>query len=266
MKTKLSHPYYQIGETFGSRELIQSYIGSGTMDSQFDFNLYFDAREVFGKDDISFKRLQSSLLETFSYYGSHSTMGNITGNHDLVRFMGLASKAVKWDEDGKEAGYARKIEVIDTTAYAKLSSMTAFLMTIPGVPIIYYGDEMGQVGAGDPDCRRMMRFEGWNALETRTKKRAEQLTALRNSHIELTYGEFIPLDVTDDTWVFARYYMGKIAIVAFNKSNKTSSITAQIPDFLMKSDLKAAFGNTFKMDGKTLTIEIPAHGFEVLSY
>ncbi|HPH83084.1 MAG TPA: alpha-amylase family glycosyl hydrolase, partial [Flavobacteriales bacterium] len=30
---------YQIGETFGSRELIGSYIGSGMLDAQFDFNL-----------------------------------------------------------------------------------------------------------------------------------------------------------------------------------------------------------------------------------
>jgi cyclomaltodextrinase / maltogenic alpha-amylase / neopullulanase len=266
MKTRLGRPYYQIGETFGSRELIQSYIGSGTMDAQFDFNLYFDAREVFGKDDVSFQRLQNSLLETFSYYGSHSTMGNITGNHDLVRFMGLASKAVKWDEDGKEAGYARKIEVIDTTAFAKMSSLTAFLMTIPGVPIIYYGDEIGQVGAGDPDCRRMMRFEGWNALETRTKKRAEALTALRNSHLEMTYGEFIPLTVTDDTWVFARYYMGKISIVAFNKGNTEATITTELPDYLILNGLDAKFGSKYKTDGKKLTITVAPHAFEVITY
>jgi cyclomaltodextrinase / maltogenic alpha-amylase / neopullulanase len=266
MKTRINKPYYQIGETFGSRELIQSYIGSGTMDSQFDFNLYFDAREVFGKDDVSFERLQSSLLETFSYYGSHSTMGNITGNHDLVRFMGLASKSVKWDEDGKEAGYARKIEVKDTTAFAKLSSLTAFLMTIPGVPIIYYGDEMGQVGAGDPDCRRMMRFDGWNALETRTKKRAEMLTALRNTHIELTYGEFIPLAVSADTWAFARYYMGKTSIVLFNKGDKATDIRTELPAFLDLKGAKAVFGNKFGYMKNMLNANIPAHGFEVITY
>lgn len=32
-------------------------------------------------------------------------------------------------------------------------------MTIPGIPIIYYGDEYGLPGAGDPDNRRMMQFE-----------------------------------------------------------------------------------------------------------
>ena len=37
---------YQIGETFGSRQLIGSYVGSGMIDAQFDFNFYFDARFV----------------------------------------------------------------------------------------------------------------------------------------------------------------------------------------------------------------------------
>jgi len=50
-------PILQIGETFGSRELIGSYIGSGMMDGKFDFNLYFDARNVFALDSEEFDRL-----------------------------------------------------------------------------------------------------------------------------------------------------------------------------------------------------------------
>ncbi|NJN44045.1 MAG: alpha-amylase, partial [Anaerolineae bacterium] len=38
-----------------------------------------------------------------------------------------------------------------------------FQMTIPGAPNIYYGDEIGMTGAGDPDCRRAFR---WDQPET----------------------------------------------------------------------------------------------------
>ena len=67
-KIKTSFPnksVYQIGETFGSRELIESYVSTGQLDGQFDFNLYFDSREVFANDSISFKRLHGSLMQTF---------------------------------------------------------------------------------------------------------------------------------------------------------------------------------------------------------
>ncbi|MBC8047025.1 MAG: alpha-amylase, partial [Fimbriimonadaceae bacterium] len=91
IKTEIEIPQqrniYQIGETFGSRELIGSYLGSGLLNAQFDFNLYFDARSVFANDDVSFERLSSSLHETFDYYSWHHVMGNITGNHDMARFI-----------------------------------------------------------------------------------------------------------------------------------------------------------------------------------
>ena len=45
---------YQIGETFGSRELIGSYISNDKLDGQFDFNLYFDSRLVFADDSTGF--------------------------------------------------------------------------------------------------------------------------------------------------------------------------------------------------------------------
>ncbi len=257
---------YQIGETFGSRELIQSYIGNGMLDAQFDFNLYFDAREVFGKDGVPFSRLQNSLTETFSYFGNHSTMGNITGNHDLVRFMGLASNAVKWDEDGKEAGYARKIEVKDAIGYNRLQMLTAFLMTVPGVPILFYGDEIGMVGAGDPDNRRMMRFDNLNKSETQTKAIATQLSLLRKTHLEMTYGDFIPLANTADTWSYSRTYMGKTSVIVFNKGTKPTNISIKLPEYLGQTPNKPQFGNTISVENNSIKLTLPAYSFEVITY
>lgn len=156
---------YQIGESFGSRELIGSYLGSGLLNAQFDFNIYFDARSAFAIDDVSFEMMENSLQTTFDYYGYHHTMGNISGNHDLPRFISYAGKGLQWDEDEKEAGWSRNIEVVDTIGYYKLKMLRTFNATIPGIPITYYGDEIGMPGAGDPDNRRMMRFDSLSAHE-----------------------------------------------------------------------------------------------------
>ena len=57
-----------------------------------------------------------------------------------------ASNSLSFDEDEKEAGWKRNLEIIDTIGYNKLKMLTAFISTIPGIPVIYYGDEIGMVG------------------------------------------------------------------------------------------------------------------------
>jgi glycosidase len=56
---------------------------------------------------------------------------NLLGSHDTPRFISLAGG--------------------DATA---LRLATLIQMTLPGVPCIYYGDEVGLEGREDPDCRR----------------------------------------------------------------------------------------------------------------
>ena len=81
---------------------------TGQLDGQFDFNLYFDSRNVFAKDNSNFNDLHSSLMQSFKYYGDHSLMGNITGNHDIPRFISYASNGLSFNEDEKEAGGLEK--------------------------------------------------------------------------------------------------------------------------------------------------------------
>ena len=50
----------------------------------------------------------------------------------------------------------------DARSYELLGVSFGVLMTSPGIPLIYYGDEIGLAGGGDPDNRRMM---PWNDNE-----------------------------------------------------------------------------------------------------
>lgn len=254
---------YQIGETFGNNELISSYLGNGLLDAQFNFNLYFDTRDQFAGDKTDLTILSNSLRQSFSYFGYNNTMGNITGNHDLTRFMGLASKAVKFDEDPKEAGYKRDIEIIDSTAYDKLQSMTAFIMTIPGIPIVYYGDEIGMVGAGDPDNRRPMRFSGLNNRELITKEVCANLATLRKNHMALLFGNFNILKSEKEALVYSRDYLNDHVWVAFNTSDKAYTLELNVP--ANKQTKIESFSKTKAQlkEGK-LVFSIPSHGFEII--
>ena len=246
---------YQIGETFGSRELIGSYISSDKLDGQFDFNLYFDARLVFADDSTGFPKLYNSLMESFEYYSNHSLMGNISGNHDIPRFISYASKALSFIEDEKEAGWTRNVDIIDTIGYNKLKLLSAFNLTIPGVPIIYYGDEIGMVGAGDPDNRRPMIFEGLNKQQEDVKKTIKKLFSLRANNIALTYGEFNLIHISNNVFVYERVYLNNKVIVMLNKSKKAITLP-QIKEI-------RSYENHFNSTTQNKQIVLPPYSFDI---
>lgn len=262
---KTGKQVYQVGETYGSRELIASYMNSGMLDSQFDFGMYDAAVNAFGQN-TSFEGLRDQLQESFNYYGFHNLMGYISGNHDKARFITLTSGEVKWSEDAKLAGWTREIENPKAFAYKRLDMLHAWNMTIPGIPVTYQGDEFGQPGANDPDNRRWMVFEEENllALQMESRTTFSSLTKIRNSSLPLLYGDFQFHKVQDDVLVYSRAYFDQQVIVIFNKSDKTQHIEVELREGIDYSNLSEQFGNQFEVHGNFLQITLPSNTFEIL--
>ncbi len=63
----------------------------------------------------------------------------------------------------------------------KLRILLTMQMTLPGAPMIYYGDEVGLPGETDPDCRRCFPWDEtrWN---TQVVTATRELIALRRAH------------------------------------------------------------------------------------
>ncbi len=257
---------YQVGETYGSRELISSYINSGMLDAQFDFGMYDAAVNAFGQN-TSFTGLRDQLQESFNYYGYHNLMGYISGNHDKARFITYTSGEVAWGEDAKLAGWTREIGDPQEFAYDKLSMLHAWNLTIPGIPVTYQGDEYGQPGANDPDNRRWMEFgeEELNAFELRNRTIYGMLTDLRNSSLPLLYGDFKFHLTEDDILSYSRAYFNHQVVVVFNKSGRTQNVSVSLRDDFDYSALEATFSNGFEVNGTELSIQLPANSFEILT-
>ena len=256
---------YQIGETYGSPKLIAGYLTSGMLDGQFDFNVFDIANTTFaGVGGSNLKQVETILRSSFYTYGSHNLMGYISGNHDKPRFMAYASGDLKFGEDAKAAGWNREIGITDSTAYNKLLLFHTFNLTIPGVPVIFYGDEIGLTGGNDPDCRRMMRFDGWNKRETALWDGLAKLTQLRKNHPVLVYGDFINISNTGDTWVYVRKYFDREALVFINNSAENRTFEVEVPAVLKAANLKATFGGLFTISDHKVKLSIPAYSSEVL--
>jgi len=257
---------YQIGETFGGREMLQTYINSGIHDGQFSFNLYYELRTAFLYDNSHFEKLVTSLKQDLSSFGYHNLMGNITGNHDMPRFISYAGEDLWMNQNGEHEGWNRHITVKNPIGYKKLQLLVAFIATIPGIPVIFYGDEFGLAGAGDPDNRRPMRFIGLSEHEEETLENTKYLMKFRASHMALMYGDFFVLKTEQAQLVYIRSYFNSIAIVLFNKSQEDVEINFEVPINLSENIFTCERNNHFTQNGNKFSVKLPAYSYEILSY
>jgi len=127
--------------------------------------------------------------------------------------------------------------------------MALFQMTYVGAPMIYYGTEAGMWGADDPDCRKPMLWKDLSYKNERSHPFGLQrpddpnvfnedlfrwyakLIRIRNIHIELRRGTFVPLVVDDasDIFSFERRLEGNRTVVVLNNSDELKKIRIPIP-------------------------------------
>ena len=230
-------PFYAVGETYtggDGYELIMRYVSDHELHGQFDFPLLYPIREVFGKEG-SFRALEEAVRRSETAYGeAYTWMSPFLGNHDIPRFA-TESLGNDWDPwssslDVMAQGPASSIEDAQWNLINRMSLGFAFLLTQPGIPLVYYGDEIGLAGSGDPDNRRMMDWE-WNAAQRELFERVAALGRARQDQEPLRRGARRELYVDDTLYVYARHQgPGEVVIVAMNKGPSRQEAIAIPPD------------------------------------
>ena len=105
---------------------------------------------------------------------------------------------------------------------ASVELATLLLLTFPGAPSIYYGDEVGIGGGLDPHSRRSFPLEkNWDLEFLHCHK---QLIALRHSYPALRIGHYKIVFAQGQTYVFARTLGSSELIVAINAGTASASV------------------------------------------
>jgi len=113
---------------------------------------------------------------------------------------------------------------------AALRQAVLFLMTMPGAPCIYYGDEIGLSAAGDPHCREAFPWDE-DEWDTDLLSFYRAATALRHRHEVLRTGRVEVLRATGRTLVVRRTLGDQTAIVAFNAGSTAADVEVEAADF-----------------------------------
>ena len=139
---------------------------------------------------------------------------------------------------------------------ASLKLAWLFMLTFPGAPCIYYGDEVGVDGEHDPDCRKSFPWDEskWNRDLLDYLKSA---ISLRKTHPSLRRGTFSRLWSTDGVYAFGRALEGESLIVALNASDEPRRVEVQSE---AKKKPKALFGQPADVESShgKLRFVIPA--------
>ncbi|KAB8145193.1 maltodextrin glucosidase [Chloroflexia bacterium SDU3-3] len=101
---------------------------------------------------------------------------------------------------------------------AKLQVARALLYAFPGVPCIYYGDEVGLEGGTDPDNRRPMPWDEsrWNAAVLDFERK---LTRIRRSSPALRHGGFQLVHAHGQTVAFLREVLDERVLVVARRAD-----------------------------------------------
>ncbi len=223
-------PFYTVGETYTFTDghgLIMEYVADYELHGQFDFPLLYPIRDVFGKDAMGFQGLEAAVKISESVYGDfYEWMSPFLGNHDIPRFVteALGNDPNPWDQSIDVMANAPEDTITDVqwNVINRMSMGFAFLLSQPGIPLMYYGDEVGLAGSGDPDNRRMMDWT-WNAGQRELHSRVKTLGQARQALAPLRRGTRKELWVDDTMYVYARIIgPGDVVVVAMNKGDARS--------------------------------------------
>ncbi len=225
-------PFYLVGETIDSRKRIMEFVSPAGLDGQFDFPLYWGIKATFGQGTDGFDRVEAELARGEREYPEDALHSTLLGNHDFSRFMAYADNAFAGNRDEKEAAWSDTPVVRVAASYEKLKMAWTFLFSNPGLPMIYYGDEIGMTGAHDPDNRRPMRFgDDVMAPERSVMDHVARLTAARRAHPALSRGPRRSLLVERDRYAYLRTWFGDASVSAWNRSNAPKTFTLDVaPD------------------------------------
>ena len=251
-----------IGEVFHPDPSVTSFFVGGVrrydgidsgLSTVFDFPMFFTLRDILLKN-APVGRI-ADVLRHDTLYVHPEMLVPFFANHDVPRFSSA---------EGSSA--------------AKLKLAFGLTLTLRGIPEIYYGDEIGMQGGGDPDNRRDFPG-GWigdtNDAFTEAGRTREQrdifacvqgLLRIRREHEALRDGKQWHLASGESSYVFLRESEEERIVVAFNNAAQRKDLKIPLDGTPIQKveEISRLFGEAdAELAEKELRISMPAQSLSI---
>jgi glycosidase len=232
VRARFDHPgnrTFLLGENFTGPygfELLQYELGPGGLDSEFHFPLMWSLRAAIAEGVAPLSAIDATWHRgEVSWAGSGAVMSTMIGNHDVARFASDSAGDV-----GGDPWTPAAVPAVVSTVYARQIMALGAVLTLPGAPVVYYGDELAMVGHADPDSRRVMPAEASLTPAQRTTRDAIQaLGRARACAPALRRGTYRTLFTDAEHLVFARELPGADTAVVVLTRSDTEPLTVALP-------------------------------------
>lgn len=218
-----------------------------------DFPLMYQLSSVVDEEtdewDHGFARLYALLSQDIVYANPNSLL-TFLANHDTDRFQHTKEQAQ------------------NVTRYKQA---LALLLTLRGIPQLYYGDEIGMYAnksVNDGALRET--FPGGFPGDTNNAFTAEGRTALQNEYHDFTrtllqwrkgnkavaYGDLTHYSIRNGVYVYSRAYKGSRVTVLINGTSRQTSVPAETYSEVLpqKSAYEVITGKSLTL-GETITLQ-----------
>ena len=270
----------------GEWEAAHKYVQENSADSAMNYPYLWMLEDflINQKKRIPASEFCQKMQKVFDAYPQQAAhvMFNLLGSHDTERIVSAIRNPDmnRWahmehnSNSRLKNNSAYDIKMGDEITRRIQKLLVLYQMTSPGMPVIFYGDEIGMPGANDPCCRKPMPwpdkivpvsqyYPDYNLL-----KFYQKLIAIRNRSEALKRGSYEVVYSNDEEQImgFKRQYQEEKVFVFINGSNKTHSLNLTLStDNDNRRATNIINGKAYSLKNGKLGLTLPAMSGSILS-
>ena len=194
----------------------------------------------------------SGVMENYPKESIHLLMNHI-GTHDTARAITMLGRFDDYIGDREWQSQSKLTKEEFSLGVKRLKIAAVLSYTLPGVPSLYYGDEAGIEGFGDPFCRATY---PWGKENDELLSFYRALGEVRRDSPAFKDGGFTPHNCGGDIFSFIRENGSGKVFIAVNRGETAA-----------KTDLPESFSKPESVFGAPLengSLNLPPYGFAIV--